>query len=173
MSFKQDLSILKKNNNNNININNLSVSFFALRLNTNTSSEWSGNEEREEIDERVPLDTGIPEDLPHNAEKDIEEPLQGDADAAVKDTLKATISDEMLFGKTLGEKIKATKEISQPSKDFKVPSKTPQAKNSKNFKGPSRRYSPRWAPSPSGITLRRAGGSIQCRRRDQILTQFT
>ena len=266
-------------------------------MNTDTSSEWSGNEDRGEVDERVPFDTGIPEDLPHNPEKEIEEPLQGELlevigkrlgeetvlapaihtdivvrweeilkrglpkeereilikkypppenargiaapklnpeikvciqetilkrderivakqgkiaaclaavgkalsrtikedfegkislfeqlsdisrllvdlqydessvrrnliqpniNAAVRDTLKATISDEMLFGKSLGEKIKATKEILQSSKDFKVPSKTPQAKNSKNFKGPSRRFStPQISQHPSSSGQRK------------------
>ena len=57
--------------------------------------------------------------------------IQPNINATVRDTLKATISDEMLFRKTLGEKIKATKEILQSSKDFKVPLKTPQAKNTK------------------------------------------
>lgn len=60
--------------------------------------------------------------------------------ASVRDTLKATLSDEMLFGKDLSEKVKSTKNLLQASKDLKFTSNSSRS-NSKNFKGPTRRYS--------------------------------
>ncbi|XP_046614882.1 uncharacterized protein LOC124302604 [Neodiprion virginianus] len=58
--------------------------------------------------------------------------------APFNDTLKDLSSSDWMFGKELGEKIKAAKVLQQSSKDLKQPAKqlSDQGKNSKNSRGP-------------------------------------
>jgi len=59
--------------------------------------------------------------------------------ASYKDTLKDTLWDEELFGKSLTEKLKSAKVLQQSSKDLKSSVKgQTENKNSKNLRGPSR-----------------------------------
>ena len=57
---------------------------------------------------------------------------------SLKTTLSNTSVDELLFGDNLEEIIKTAKSLERASKDLKPQTKTPQQRNPKNWKGPTR-----------------------------------
>ena len=80
--------------------------------------------------------------------------------SSLKTSLSNTSVDDLLFGGNLEEIIKTAKSLERASKDLKPLTKTPQQRNPKNWKGPTRQPAYENRSTTSGVYGRQSSNAV-------------